>query len=571
MRFSKSSNKKTIKPVKANLSLKNRFWLFQIVVVLIIVAGVFIIASFLGVVSDLAENPYNDVIRDLEYIESELSKKCLSISNSAVELAGKLNRSIAKQLQSKGLKPESLKSHPELLEEILSTEVEKACFAMEKAGVTGVFVFLDATVNPQLERANDSKAGFYIVNMNHNPVPYESQQLFLLYGPVRLARDNNMHLHTQWELEFNISPDVPKRRRDLFQMPFDAALSNYIQDPYLLGYWNPLFIPADNTEKVISYSVPLLDSNGNPYGVCGLDVSEKAFENMLHQNMSHEFSREVLICSTQIGTGINMENALICGSNSSWLINGGSKHLYVSLHTGKQALKDYYFTTPSKDKILGFDINVRLYPSKSVFNDKKWALALVLPKSDVTAETTRLFYAAGLLALLLAAGVIITFFSSKYCISPLMDAIQKIKYNEPNIKTNITEIDDLIKFLRERPEPSAYEEKPLASQHLQAAPYDLLKTAEPSPSQETSHQEVLTPEQYKKFEDQLQTLTNAERRIFDLYIEGYDARDICKILYISINTLKTHNRRIYTKMNVSSRAELLKYCNELMGKITQGS
>ena len=77
----------------------------------------------------------------------------------------------------------------------------------------------------------------------------------------------------------------------------------------------------------------------------------------------------------------------------------------------------------------------------------------------------------------------------------------------------------------------------------------------------------LSPEQYKQFEDQLQTLSNAERRIFDLYIEGHDAKEICNMLFISINTLKTHNRRIYTKMNVSSRVELLKYCNELMGKI----
>ncbi len=587
---SSRSNKSEKSPIRPNLSLKNRFWLFQIVVILIILAGIFIIASFSGVISDLAENPYHNVASDLEYIESELSKKCLTISNSTVELADRLNRSIGKQLQSKGLKPGDLKNHPELIEMILSSEVEKSCFAMEKAGVTGVFVFLDATINPNLECANYSKAGFYIVNMDHNPVPYESQQLFLLYGPVNLARDNTIHLHTQWELEFNIAPDVPKRRRDLFQMPFDAALANYIPDPYYLGYWNPLFIPSENTDSVVSYSVPLLDSNGYPYGVCGLDISKPAFENILYQKSSHEFDREVLIYSTQMGTGINMENALVCGSNSSWLVNGDSKHLYISLPSDKESLNDYYFSTPLKDKILGLDINVRVYPTKSVFKDTKWTLALLLPKSDVTAKTARLFYVASLLLLLLAASVVITFFSSKYCISPLMDAIKKIKYNEPQVKTNITEIDDLIKFLEVRADPQVSDIKPQTGQPLSASVSgNMLKKAELSPhvnahiltsynrtehysnelptAQDSLQQEVLSPEQYKKFEDQLQTLTNAERRIFDLYIEGHDAKEICKILYISINTLKTHNRRIYTKMNVSSRAELLKYCNELMGKI----
>src|SRR5690554_4183395 len=180
----KLSRSNRVNPPKLNLSLKNRFWLFQIVVVLIILSGIFIIASLSGVIADLSENPYYDAAADLEYIESELSAKCLAVSNSTVELAEKTNNSIKKQLQTKGIKPADLKKHPELLEEILSSEVEKSCFIMEKAGVTGVFVFLDATVNPQLERANDSKAGFYIVDMNHDPVPYTNQQLFLLYGPA---------------------------------------------------------------------------------------------------------------------------------------------------------------------------------------------------------------------------------------------------------------------------------------------------------------------------------------------------------------------------------------------------
>ncbi len=544
-----------------NLSLIQRFWLFQLVVVLVILAVIFIIAGFSGVISDLAENPYYDVIHDLQHIESEISNKCLTISNTTIELSEKINKSISKQLQINGIKHSELKQHPEILENLLSNEIEKSCFAMEKAGVTGVFVFLDATVNPYLDRANDSKAGFYIENMNHNPVPYENQQLFMLYGPVNLARENNIHLHTQWELEFDISPDVAKRRRDLFRMPYDAALSNPKLTTYYLGYWNPLFIPADNTDKVLTYSVPLLDSDGNPYGICGLEISKPVFEKILHQRSPYDFEREVLLFSTQIGTGIDMDNALVYGMNSSWLLNGDSKFLHISPHPKGDDLNDYYFTKPSADHILGYDINVRVYPKKSVFYETKWSLALLLPKSDVTAKTTRLYQILFIMMLLLAISIVITFFTSKYCIRPLLDAIKMIKTNEPQRKTNITEIDDLIEFLNMRSEPMISYNQPnqLPPASLQS---DLnADCSEPSPSVD------LSPEQYKKFEDQLQKLSNAERRIFDLYIEGYDAKEICNMLFISINTLKTHNRRIYTKMNVSSRVELLKYCNKLMGNI----
>lgn len=86
----KLSRSNRVNPPKLNLSLKNRFWLFQIVVVLIILSGIFIIASLSGVIADLSENPYYDAAADLEYIESELSAKCLAVSNSTVELAEKL-------------------------------------------------------------------------------------------------------------------------------------------------------------------------------------------------------------------------------------------------------------------------------------------------------------------------------------------------------------------------------------------------------------------------------------------------------------------------------------------------
>ena len=41
------------------------------------------------------------------------------------------------------------------------------------------------------------------------------------------------------------------------------------------------------------------------------------------------------------------------------------------------------------------------------------------------------------------------------------------------------------------------------------------------------------------------------------------AKEIASILCLSINTIKTHNKRIYAKLNVNSREELLLYINML--------
>lgn len=48
-----------------------------------------------------------------------------------------------------------------------------------------------------------------------------------------------------------------------------------------------------------------------------------------------------------------------------------------------------------------------------------------------------------------------------------------------------------------------------------------------------------------------------------MYIEGKTGKDIQEILEITDNTLKYHNKNIYSKLGVKSRKELLVYAKEL--------
>ncbi len=61
----------------------------------------------------------------------------------------------------------------------------------------------------------------------------------------------------------------------------------------------------------------------------------------------------------------------------------------------------------------------------------------------------------------------------------------------------------------------------------------------------------------EEFLARLATLTKTERKIFDLYIEGKKSAEILEILNIKENTLKYHNKNIYSKMEIGKRKELL--------------
>lgn len=82
-------------------------------------------------------------------------------------------------------------------------------------------------------------------------------------------------------------------------------------------------------------------------------------------------------------------------------------------------------------------------------------------------------------------------------------------------------------------------------------------------------------EMFQNFADKVRTLSPAERRILNYYIDGYETADIPDLAYISIHTVKKHNRSIYQKLGVSSRDELMLYlelfrCCDRLHELTDG-
>ncbi len=66
-------------------------------------------------------------------------------------------------------------------------------------------------------------------------------------------------------------------------------------------------------------------------------------------------------------------------------------------------------------------------------------------------------------------------------------------------------------------------------------------------------------EMFNAFSQKVTTLSSAERRILNYYIDGHEAADIPELAYISVHTVKKHNHSIYQKLEVASRDELMLY------------
>lgn len=128
-------------------------------------------------------------------------------------------------------------------------------------------------------------------------------------------------------------------------------------------------------------------------------------------------------------------------------------------------------------------------------------------------------------------------------------------------QANVLELNQFFEFLQSHSEQQAeklqaQQEREQAQQQFNFAQAALEKAIE-------KKLESVDPDSYQMFIDNLATLTPKEEDIFNLYVQGCSTKDIISQLGITENTLKYHNKNIYSKLGVKTRKELLQYI-ELM-------
>lgn len=526
-RIERKYNKKSYN----GLSLGLRVFLFLLLLVVTMIIGVFFILTINGTFRSGLYEPVQSVDKELTAMSEQVTKQYGLCSVHTVELSKSLSKSIENQLYDMELTTKDLKSHPEVLEKIVSAQYDKLFLSLQTSSASGVFVILDATVNPKLVNSQNSKSGLYIKNMAPNIVNSASPSILITRGFSSIGRNGSIPLHSEWEMEFDIE-NAP-----YYTKPMDSGENSSLPLSRLY-YWTPPTKLPHSSEKIMLCSVPLIDSKGNVFGVCGLEINAMLFklENM-PDNTSYK--RIFSTLSPIKDSSLETSQAFFAGGYSAKTITQENKNLSF-----KSNGDDFYsYTTVNGISFSGMHKIITLYPSDSVFKDEKWATAVMMPESDIVAiEVANNIKIAMVLFVLLLLGIVFSVLLSKRYIKPIKKSIEHIKANsfDSTIKTNITEIDDLMEFLV----TSIGENSAQNGQEIKA-------------------QINLPSSIFAEFQKNSDTLSPAERAVFDLYLEGHTAKEITEILCLSINTIKTHNKRIYMKLNVASRQELLVYVNML--------
>jgi len=519
-----------------SISMRRRFYFFVISAIAIILCLILLLFNLFGIM-----NPTNRQI--MEILDTQLLSYTDNIKDDynkiaahAISFSEQLETSIQHYLTENNITFDKLKNNQDTLNDLQNHLYDIVYLNMQLAPSSGAFYILDTTVNNLSETPYYN--GIYLKYINIYSENTVNNEISLYRGSYTTGKENHLTFHSGWQNE--MQTDFFNNSNSLF-----ADNPHYILSP-------TIEIP-ETWERARYVYVPIHDLKDNIIGICGFEVSDLYFQ------LSEKVSDDKL--GPLIGALLDKTQNMYTGQFNLSQYNIANANIQA---LEKRNITEFDFGT---EKCIGKTQTIQL-------GNNSFTVAVMLTEAQYKSllEKNQIKTACVILFVVLFALIYSILISKKY-ISPIIKSLEQIKSNEGtgnNLK--IREIDDLIAFLEEK--DILYEQKLRELEASQKAAEEEAKrtklayekaleeyTLAQSEIQHLSneHKKEIVLEDYEFFLCNLSTLSPAEYKIYELYLSGKTAKEIVDILGIKENTLKYHNKNIYSKLGISSRKQLLRF------------
>lgn len=415
------------------------------VAVTLIQAGLFYAtALFGGTVEQLKRNSHDilneRVINRKNYIENEMLQWRGVVESTALSINQSLE-TFSHQESVQGTKSlEKDENAAEFLQQISGDVI----YMLRKNSVNGAFIILE---NDPLQPAEDnSHPALYIRDLDPISNSLDNSDLLIETAPTAVARNLKIPMDSWWSprLQFN---NLEGDKGGMFYKPVEAALAHPEIGYQDLGYWSRPYKLNKNDIDVISYSVPLISNDGNPYGVLGIEITLDYFKKLLPNNE---------LSSTRSGSYLlaidNAENETLAFEN---ILTNGS--LYRQINGSQTETRFYpvpvynnsYSIESDWEEAYGCIQYFQLYNTNTPFEQDRWALVGIVNKRDLLGMAYRVRQLLAISTIIsLVIGIVGMCIISTVFTRPVSALVRKLKSSDPQRpvkldKIYITEIDEL--------------------------------------------------------------------------------------------------------------------------------
>lgn len=577
-------------------SMRGRFIIYLLSLVLLAGSAMLILLNVIGIV----QPPSHDIDRFLEYElntrTNDIKRQMNALAAHNIDLSQQLHNDIDRVMLEQGIynNYDALNNNPEALTAIQQATYQTLAAKMQQAPASGALYLINASVNTNMLEPTYNGLFLKFTNIYSENTLFNETCMFR--GNPQVARNNNISLYSTWQLELNVHA-YPQADKLLH------AKENNISQQYILTDVAHL---KESWEQSRLFLMPINSNNGRIIGICGFEISSVYFQQRTKQA---NYKGYPLITAILDKKADNEYQGQL--SNPASFVNATIKTSFDGEHELFTAGQEHFigFTAPLTVGASEHRVAVML-PADSYYHLQRQAKMRLLIMLGII-----------LLLSLLSAG----YFSKRY-VDPLVADLQQLQQNpDAPPQSNVLELNQFFEFLQNHSEQQAEKLRQLQSENnqvqkqyglaalrLQEAQEKQKQTAnqyihleeqlaalqneiqqvrlqmeqtqqEKLQAQQEREQaqqqfnfaqaalekaiekklESVDPDSYQMFIDNLATLTPKEEDIFNLYVQGCSTKDIISQLGITENTLKYHNKNIYSKLGVKNRKELLQYI-ELM-------
>lgn len=528
-------------------SLKRKLFLYMFLLMAILlfslIMGLFLLKQFINTKRDL----FKSLDLQMEVFSKNMDTYWDDVVARNIILSTDMSALLEYSLDEQGLSFDDLLDNDKAINRVQDTLIEPLCQHLRQSNCSGAFVLLNTTVNSHIADSDTTRSGLYIQKSSTGS---SDCALLLYHGIAQIGKNHKVMPHRKWRLEFNtdLLPNYEKH----FTKEYPTLDTSYRLSDLIL-------LPG-TSENISLMTVPLLGSDGTLYGLCGFEVSQTWFKAKHSQpsNLNH-----LLCILTRSGDTLNADIGFSSGIQNGYYFAPKGNLSVAELSDGLVTLSS------ENEDYVGITREYQL-----TLNNDPFTLVVMIPRSDYHHAMVKSHLQVTLLVLLiLFFGSVCCLYFSRRFLSPVLKGLEQIRARKnQRTPSEIPEIDDLLDFLAQKDQEAAntilcLEEE--MQQHkdeldrLQAKHDAIQRDYEVTQAEVSrlaySRKNEVDPLDYQHFLDCLTSLTPKEKTILDLYIQGKTSKDILQIANIGENTLKYHNRNIYSKLGVKSRKQLLMY------------
>lgn len=531
---------------KKGTTLHRRLLLFFVLVSFCLLLIFTLILSLFGITGHGGDMVENHLSTELSIISDNIYTDFGKLSLDGISIAEEIIKNSNNFFIDNDILPTQLFSQSQYIEPLLGQNIQTLITTANNRHCGGCFILLDTSIS---QSSLDTKAGIFIKKTQPTATTPTGVQLHYLRGPAQLARDNGITLLGQWKMEFNILG------QEFFNEVMEIARNNPDLPLSRLYYWSEKVTLKSNSESGFLLCVPLRAYDGTIFGLCGIEVSDRQFKT-LYTPEGGNFENIFTIMAPSQQDNLYSSSGLIAGNYYLTGTHWNFDLKQTNTHDG------FIHYEGSGNEYSGKTVQLRLYPNDSPYSLISWSVSILMPKdilhAEVKGNTPYFTYTViGLLVLAILASI---FFSKAYLkpVNKALDKIKNVSSEEEPTSSPYLEIQDLFDFLASKDNEHKKELNRLQEEKTDIqSQYDQTQTYITHLTNKRMIE--VDPDDFEIFMQHLHTLTPKESEILDLYIDGKHAKEIMEVLNINQNTLKYHNKNIYSKLNVSSRKQLLEF------------